>query len=126
MAAAPLAKGLSPGAALNFLLAGPATNACVTRTFGARFVRVYVSSVAVGSLAYGLLLDALTAVFGCSLALPSRVPAHHHAAPGRWRWRGARVPPSLGDTRLAAPRMAELTGGAKALGRTALGRLGLA
>ena len=63
IAAALLAKGVSPGAALVFLLAGPATNAAtvllLAGTFGRRFVWIYVVSVALGALAAGLLLDAL-------------------------------------------------------------------
>lgn len=63
IAAALMLKGVSPGAALVFLLAGPATNAAtvllLAATFGRRFVKIYVVSVAVGALASGLLLDLL-------------------------------------------------------------------
>lgn len=63
IAAALLLKGISPGAALVFLLAGPATNAAtvlqLTATFGRRFVQIYVISVAAGALGAGLLLDFL-------------------------------------------------------------------
>ena len=63
IAAALMLKGISPGAALVFLLAGPATNAAtvlqLAATFGRRFVGIYVISVAAGALAAGLLLDAL-------------------------------------------------------------------
>ncbi|MDA8016921.1 MAG: SPFH domain-containing protein [Thermoanaerobaculia bacterium] len=63
IAAALLAKGVSPGAALVFMLAGPATNAATVLllmgTFGRRFVKVYLFSVVVGALAAGLLLDAV-------------------------------------------------------------------
>jgi uncharacterized membrane protein YraQ (UPF0718 family) len=61
IAAALLLKGISPGAALVFLLAGPATNASslvvITRFFGRRFVGIYLGSVVVTALAMGLLLD---------------------------------------------------------------------
>ena len=61
IAAALMLKGVSPGAALVFLLAGPATNAAtvilLAATFGRRFVKIYVVSVAAGALAAGLLLD---------------------------------------------------------------------
>ncbi|MEM9405557.1 MAG: SO_0444 family Cu/Zn efflux transporter [Acidobacteriota bacterium] len=61
IAAAFLAKGISPGAALVFLLAGPATNVATVilllGTFGRRFVRTYLISVVVGALAAGWLLD---------------------------------------------------------------------
>ena len=63
IAAALMLKGVSPGAALVFLLAGPATNAAtvlqLVATFGRRFVQIYVLSVAVGALGAGLLLDFL-------------------------------------------------------------------
>ncbi len=74
IAAALMAKGLSPGAALVFLLAGPATNAAsvvlLTRTFGRRFIQVYLVAVVLGSLLSGLALDALIAAFGWQIALP--------------------------------------------------------
>jgi hypothetical protein len=57
--------GLSPGAALVFLMAGPATNVAtigaVRKILGNRVVVVYVLSVVVFSLAGGLLLDAVMA-----------------------------------------------------------------
>lgn len=57
IAAALVMKGLSPGAALVFLLAGPATNAAtitvITRHLGKAATLVYVSSIAVSSLAIG-------------------------------------------------------------------------
>ena len=63
IAAALMFKGLSPGAALVFLLAGPATNASslvlIARFFGRRFLAIYLSSVAVTALAAGLALDFL-------------------------------------------------------------------
>ena len=59
--AALLLKGVSPGAALVFLLAGPATNASslvvIARFFGRRFVAIYLFSVLVTALAAGLLFD---------------------------------------------------------------------
>ncbi|MGD8396775.1 MAG: SO_0444 family Cu/Zn efflux transporter [Candidatus Eiseniibacteriota bacterium] len=65
VAAALIAKGLSPGAALVFLLVGPATNATtmtvVARILGNRYLRVYLGSIILVSLAAGLLLDAVAA-----------------------------------------------------------------
>jgi uncharacterized membrane protein YraQ (UPF0718 family) len=59
--AALLLKGISPGAALVFLLAGPATNASslvvIARFFGRRFVAIYLFSVVVTALATGFLFD---------------------------------------------------------------------
>lgn len=62
VAAALLAKGLSPGAALVFLLTGPATNAAtiavVGQLLGRRRLKLYLASIAFVSLGAGLLLDA--------------------------------------------------------------------
>lgn len=71
IAAALVAKGVSPGAALVFLLTGPATNAAtlvlLTRHFGPRFVRIYLGSIAGTALACGLALDAFLGAAGLSI-----------------------------------------------------------
>ncbi|MDA8017510.1 MAG: SO_0444 family Cu/Zn efflux transporter [Thermoanaerobaculia bacterium] len=132
VAATLLAKGLSPGAALVFLLAGPATNAAslvvLTRTFGGRFVRVYLSSVAAGSLLCGLLLDAVMAAVGWTLVLPAVTTAHEHTAPWEVALAGVLVLLLVGSAvRGSLLRgWAEFAGGAGTLGRLALSRLGLA
>lgn len=63
VAAALLAKGLSPGAALVFLMTGPATNAAtmtvVGQLLGRRRLKIYLGSIAFVSLGAGLLLDAI-------------------------------------------------------------------
>ena len=63
VAAALVAKGLSPGAALVFLLVGPATNAATLsvarQLLGARRLRIYVLTVLAFSIAAGLALDPL-------------------------------------------------------------------
>ncbi|MHC1751775.1 SO_0444 family Cu/Zn efflux transporter [Humidesulfovibrio sp.] len=68
IAASLLLKGLSPGAALVFLLSGPATNATtitvMTRSFGPALTAVYVASIAVCSLGFGLLTNRLYAALG--------------------------------------------------------------
>jgi uncharacterized protein len=68
IAASLLLKGLSPGAALVFLLSGPATNATtiavMTRSFGPAITVLYVVSIAVCSLAFGLLANHLYAFLG--------------------------------------------------------------
>ncbi|MEL7059397.1 MAG: SO_0444 family Cu/Zn efflux transporter [Acidobacteriota bacterium] len=82
IAAALMLKGFSPGAALVFLLAGPATNAATVlqlmATFGRRFVQIYVVSVAVGALACGLLLD----LFIGDVDLSETLRFDEEAAPG--------------------------------------------
>jgi hypothetical protein len=68
IAAALVLKGLSPGAALVFLLAGPATNigslAILSRFLGRRVMVIYLVTIAVFSLGLGFLLDALYPAFG--------------------------------------------------------------
>ncbi len=63
LAAALIAAGLSPGAALIFLLAGPATNpatmAWVLKDLGTRALGIYLGVIAVTSLAAGTILDML-------------------------------------------------------------------
>lgn len=63
LAAAMILKGLNPGAALVFLLAGPATNLAsfmVIRDFmGTRSAVIYYAAIALGALSAGLALDGL-------------------------------------------------------------------
>jgi len=62
IAAALIMKGASPGAALVFLMTGPATNAATITTvwkiMGRRIAGIYLASVAVSALAAGLIFDA--------------------------------------------------------------------
>jgi uncharacterized membrane protein YraQ (UPF0718 family) len=71
IAAALVLKGLSPGAALVFLLAGPATNSAtitaVARYLGRRSLAIYLAAIAGCSLLLGLLLDAIYGAAGLSL-----------------------------------------------------------
>jgi hypothetical protein len=61
IAAALILKGLNPGAALVFLLAGPATNAAtmgvVKSMFGTRALAIYLGMISICALAMGALLD---------------------------------------------------------------------
>ncbi len=61
IAAALILKGLNPGAALVFLLAGPATNAAtiniVKNIFNTRALIIYLSIISVCSIAMGFLVD---------------------------------------------------------------------
>lgn len=67
IAAALILKGVSPGAALVFLLAGPATNAAtisvVYGLFRKRATVIYLSSIAISAIIMGLLLDKVYAWF---------------------------------------------------------------
>ena len=73
IAAAMVAKGVSPGAALVFLMTGPATNtgtiAIVARQFGAKFASLYVMGVIVSTVFFGILVDVLMIAFGWQLAV---------------------------------------------------------
>jgi len=63
VAAALILKGLSPGAALVFLMTGPATNAAslvtIAKTLGLRTAVIYLLTVAGCALGSGVVLDAL-------------------------------------------------------------------
>ena len=70
IAAALILKGASPGAALVFLLAGPATNVTaltvLIRILGRKGLAIYLGSIAVVSLLCGLALDAVYFSLGLS------------------------------------------------------------
>ena len=72
IAAALMMKGVSPGAALVFLIAGPATNAAtittVWKVMGRRTAAIYLGTVAVAALGWGLSLDHIYAALGASAA----------------------------------------------------------
>ncbi len=68
IAAALVAKGVSPGAALVFLMTGPATNtgtiAVIMQRFGLRFASIYVGSVVGVTVVFGVLVDILVIATG--------------------------------------------------------------
>lgn len=61
IAAVLLMKGVSPGAALVFLMAGPATNvatiAVLGKTMGRKSLTIYLSTIIVGAIIFGLLTN---------------------------------------------------------------------
>ena len=73
IAAALVAKGFSPGAALIFLMTGPATNtgtiAIIVNQFGARFASVYVGGVIAVTVILGVLVDVLLLFGGLSISV---------------------------------------------------------
>jgi len=77
VAAALILKGISPGAALVFLLAGPATNAAtitiVSRFWGKKATLLYLGSIAICSLLVGWLTNRLYAVGGWDLSTVASV-----------------------------------------------------
>jgi uncharacterized membrane protein YraQ (UPF0718 family) len=70
IAAALILKGVSPGAALVFLLVGPATNVAsltvVTGILGKRATAIYLSTIAVSAVIFGLAVDQVYAGLGIS------------------------------------------------------------
>lgn len=68
IAASLVMKGISPGAALVFLLTGPATNAItittVMKVLGKKSTVVYLAAIAIVSLVLGYLLNIMTDYFG--------------------------------------------------------------
>jgi uncharacterized protein len=70
IAAAFILQGVSPGTALVFLLAGPATNVTsltvLLGVLGKRATAIYLASIAVGSVVFGLGVDAIYSGLGVS------------------------------------------------------------
>ena len=70
IAAALILKGVSPGAALVFLLAGPATNVAtltvLVNILGKRATAIYLLAIAVCAVLFGLAVDQVYAVLGIS------------------------------------------------------------
>ena len=91
IAAALVAKGLSPGAALIFLMTGPATNsgtiAIIASQFGARFASVCVGGVITVTVVLGIAIDAT--VIGLGLTLPVNLSAAESPAILFVEWTGA-------------------------------------
>lgn len=84
IAASLVAGGLPAGAAIVFLMAGPATNAAtlgaVYRTLGARMLAIYLSTILVGSIAGGLLFGWLVG----SVTGEAAHAGHSHTADAPW------------------------------------------
>ncbi len=88
VAAALMVKGISPGAAMVFLLAGPATNVTtivmLTRQFGGGFVRVYLACIIAGALISGYVFDYLLVLSGIDI-VPS-MSMDNHSIIGAFQW----------------------------------------
>ncbi|MEJ2167124.1 MAG: SO_0444 family Cu/Zn efflux transporter [Desulfobacterales bacterium] len=70
IAAALILKGVSPGAALVFLLVGPATNVAsltvLTGILGKRATAIYLGTIAISAVFFGLIVDHVYAIMGFS------------------------------------------------------------
>jgi uncharacterized membrane protein YraQ (UPF0718 family) len=77
VAAAMMAKGLTPGAAMVFLMTGPATNAAslvtIWKSLGGRTAIIYMLTVAGCALLAGITLDYIFTGFN-----PKEMVGHHH------------------------------------------------
>jgi copper chaperone CopZ len=85
IAASLIMKGISPGAALIFLMAGPATNiATMTvlgNTLGRRTLLMYLISIIGGALVFGLLIDLLLPAEWFYNSIMFHSEAHQHILP---------------------------------------------
>jgi copper chaperone CopZ len=95
IAAVLLMKGLSPGAALVLLMAGPATNiatmAVIGNTLGKRSLWVYMISIVGGALIFGILVNELLPREWITGALPHISADHLHEHPAGWFSKAASV-----------------------------------
>jgi uncharacterized membrane protein YraQ (UPF0718 family)/copper chaperone CopZ len=88
IAAVLLLKGLSPGAALVLLMAGPATNfatmAVIGHTMGRRTLWVYLSSIVGGALLFGTLINEFIPREWITGAIPGGMSHAMHTHPAGW------------------------------------------
>ena len=88
IAAALILKGISPGAALVFLLAGPATNVTtltvLVKILGKRATLIYLLSIGVCAVLFGLAVDQVYAVLGISAKAMAGKAAEIIPAGAQW------------------------------------------
>jgi uncharacterized membrane protein YraQ (UPF0718 family) len=93
IAAALILKGVSPGAALVFLLAGPATNVTsltvLLKVLGKRATGIYLFAIAVFAVLFGLILDKIYGLFG--LVPHALVGKADELVPAWAEWFGAAI-----------------------------------
>ncbi|EFK10229.1 putative permease [delta proteobacterium NaphS2] len=91
VAAALILKGVSPGAALVFLLAGPATNitslTVLWGTLGKRATAIYLGAICISAVLFGLLVDHIYHAFG--LAPQALLGRASEIIPPWAQWAGA-------------------------------------
>lgn len=98
IAAALLLKGISPGAALVFLMAGPATNVAtftvLWKSIGKKTTLVYLASIMIGAIGFGLIVDYAFPASWIAEFRPSNIgisdPHSHHFLP-HWLMIGSGV-----------------------------------
>lgn len=88
IAAALMLKGFSPGAALAFLMAGPASNAVaittVRRLLGNRHLALYLGAIFLGSLGFGAIFDLFLQFAGIHFSPEVHAAHGTHAAVPWW------------------------------------------
>lgn len=88
IAIALMMKGLSPGAALVLLMAGPAVNVAsmivINKVMGWRSLLVYISSIVLGATAFALVIDYLFPVGYFTSGLDTSVATGHEVTLFRW------------------------------------------
>ncbi len=88
IAAALMLKGLSPGAALVLLIAGPATNVAamlvINKVLGRRTLIIYLLSIIIGAVGFGLAIDYLLPAEWFTLAGSGSHCNHCHDASTPW------------------------------------------
>jgi len=81
IAAAMMLKGFSPGAALAFLIAGPATNAVAVTTvrkiLGTRYLIIYLITIFIGAIGFAFLFDLIPYSFAIKSVMHKHQTAHH-------------------------------------------------
>jgi uncharacterized protein len=85
LAAVLLMKGISPGAALVFLMAGPATNIAtmmvISNTMGKKAFFIYLFTIIGGALLFGTIVNTFLPLSWFSM---SHMGAHDHSMGGSW------------------------------------------
>lgn len=88
IAAVLLLKGLSPGAALVFLMAGPATNAAtitvIGKALGKRSLIAYLASIISGAILFGTIINEFLPAEWFALAGKAGAHAHSHEVMPYW------------------------------------------
>lgn len=83
-----LIKGISPGAALVFLMAGPATNvatlAVVKKVLGTRTTVLYLLSIILGAIAFAVFIDFVLPVEWFTSQLSAIADCHHSVGTTPW------------------------------------------
>jgi uncharacterized membrane protein YraQ (UPF0718 family)/copper chaperone CopZ len=98
IAAALLLKGISPGAALVFLMAGPATNVAtftvLWKSIGKKTTLIYLASIMIGAISFGLIVDYAFPASWLAAFQPNSLgvsdPHNHHLLP-HWLMIGSGV-----------------------------------